>query len=66
MSLSTKTFVAAARETVPAMRAAMEDLQLDGVEATPSVSMTALIEIDGIESRVRVTVELDPETDDEA
>lgn len=65
MRISTETFEAAARETVPGLRAMMADLELSGIDATPSACMTAVIDIDGVPARVRVTVELDPEDDNE-
>lgn len=65
MRISTKTFEAAAREVVPGLRAMMADLELSGVDATPSARMTAVIDIDGQPARVRVTVELDPEDDED-
>lgn len=62
--ISNSTFETLANETVPGMRRVMDEMGVSGINVTPSVRMTATLPIDGVDARVRVTVELDPEDDE--
>lgn len=65
MKISNASFVKIADEVVPGMRLMMSDLGQSGVSVTPSVRMTATVLVDDVDARVRITVELDPEDDED-
>lgn len=64
--LSARVFIGVAREVVPKLRDVADELGCSEIAAKVESSMTATIEIEGRESRVRVTVALvEPDDDDD-
>ncbi len=63
MKLSNATLAALAKEMVPQFRELQATLCVPSVVAVPEYTVTAKVVIDGIESRLRVKVEVDPEDD---
>lgn len=64
--LPNSLFVQVAREVVPHLRRAMTELGMPPECASPTMSMTATIEVEGQPARVRVEVTLDPDEEDGA
>lgn len=56
-------FKQVANEIVPKLRAVVAELGLPEGSFSPSIAMTADVKVDGIFSRVRVKVTLDPDDD---
>jgi hypothetical protein len=57
-------FAKVAREIVPGLRRATEEMGFELGQVSPSVSMTATIDVDGTPARVRLQVTLDPDEDE--
>jgi len=61
MSINNKHFMIIAFDMVPKLRRIKADIERSGIDtAGVSESTQALVKVDGVESRVRITVELDP------
>jgi len=62
--ISDETFKKISDEVIPTLRAAVKEMNLEGL-VSPAASMTAEVLLeDGTWANVRVTVELDPEDDE--
>lgn len=59
-------FKQVANECVPRLRRVLADLGFDPGEVSPSLGMTATIDVDGVPARVRVEVILDPDDSEAA
>lgn len=56
-------FAKVAKEVVPGLRRAIEELGFKPGDVSPSAVLTGTVDVDGTPARVRVAVTLDPEDD---
>jgi len=54
-----------AEATVPTMRRMLSDMGMTEADISPTVALVANVEIDGVTSRVRVSVTLAPDEDED-
>lgn len=60
-SIPKSLFKTIADEIVPRLRAAIDEMGLAPGDVSPSIAMTATVDVDGLPARVRVDVTLDPD-----
>lgn len=63
--ISNSLFAQVANECVPKLRNALSAMGLTEEQVSPSLGMTASIDVDGKEARVRLDVTLNPDEDEE-
>lgn len=60
-AIPTSLFKTIADEIVPRLRATLDEMGFAPGDVSPSIAMTATVDVDGLPARVRVDVTLDPD-----